>query len=530
MQSEIKNNISDITFIGSGISSSFTILHFLDSIEGQTNADRQICITIIDKYNEFHTGIPYGSRSGFSVHLITSLKNFLPEPELGKFVHWLNNNKNWLLEELKNDGGALAVDWLNIHADKIAKNDWEDLFIPRRFFGCYIDEKVKNKVQEFQKQGVVSVKYIQGEVSDIEKVEDKYELFLESDTSVLSHKVVLSVGSLPVNHLWKKEDLIAENNLLFVNAPYKPELKETLRKIEDFTDQLPEKKINVLIIGANASGLEMLYKLNDVDSIKARVNKFVFLSTQGLLPDSVVDEELKKEYTPYNLQALATEKSLTAQIIADATYKDLDHADEMNLGAASTVEIISRAFGSLLGSLNEEELKKFACLHGNEIGRRQRCAGFHYSKTIDALKQEGRFDHIAGRFSDIKKNDVGEYLLEYLDTTSQKNVMYDDTVHLVINCIGSTNLNKSDIPDLLKNVINKGYARPNDSKIGFEVNESLETSKNLHIVGPLLAGNVFEGKAVWHLEHCGRIIWLSEVLSERFKEYFFKENELNQRS
>ncbi len=530
MQSENKNHISDITFIGSGISSSFTILHFLDSIENHKSTNKNIRITIIDKYSEFHTGIPYGSRSGFSVHLITSLKNFLPEPELSKFISWLNTNKDWLLDELKNDGGALATDWLNIHADKIANNDWEDLFIPRRFFGCYIDEKVKHKVQEFENLGIVTLKYIQAEVFDIEKREDKYELFLKNNNSLLSHKVVLSVGSLPVNHLWKKEDIVTEENLLFVNTPYKPELKEVLNKIENFTDQLSGKKINVLIVGANASGLEMIYKLNDVDHLQNRVNKFMFLSTQGLLPDSVIDEELRKEYTPHNLQALTSEKELTAQIIADAAYKDLDHADEIELGAASTVEIVSKAFGSLLSKLNEEELRKFACLHGNEIGRRQRCAGFHYSKTIHALKQEDRFDHIAGRFNDIKKNDEGDYFLEYLDTASQKNITYDTPIHLVINCIGSTNLSKNDIPDLLKNVIQKGYARPNDSKIGFEVNESLETCENLHVVGPLLAGNVFEGKAVWHLEHCGRIIWLSHVLSERFNTYFFEENKLKERS
>ena len=47
------------------------------------------------------------------------------------------------------------------------------------------------------------------------------------------------------------------------------------------------------------------------------------------------------------------------------------------------------------------------------------------------------------------------------------------------------------------------------------VNANLEASTNLHVIGPLLAGNIFEGKAVWHLEHCGRIMWLSKVLADR---------------
>ncbi|WP_103068543.1 NeuD/PglB/VioB family sugar acetyltransferase [Aquimarina sediminis] len=519
---------SDVAFIGSGISSSFTILHFLDLIENNKE-QRKIRINIIDKYHEFHSGIPYGSRSGFSVHLITSLKNFLPEPELGKFIKWLNNNKNWLIDELKKDGGALSLDWVTTHAKKIENNEWEDLFVPRRFFGWYINEKVNKRLEDLKIKGLVDVEYIHGEVKDIEKKDNKYTLSLDNKKTILSEKVVLAVGSMPVNRLWKNEILIEEDKLFFVNDPYNPELGEVLTKIGGFVGKTPDKKLNVLIVGANASGLEMLYKLNDVVEIESQIDKFVLLSTQGLLPDAVINEKRKKEYTPFNLQALAKEETITAKIIAEAAFKDLDYADQIALGAASTVDIISKAFGSLLGKLDAEELKKFACLYGNEIGRRQRCAGFHYSKTVDGLKEEKRFSHIAGRFNDIKKTDTGEYSLEYLDTDSGKNKIHEDPIHIIINCVGSTNLTKPNIPDLFKNMIDKGYTKPNESKIGFEVNESLEASDNLHIVGPLLAGNVFDGKAVWHVEHCGRIIWLSEVLSNKMNEYFFENNKLKKR-
>ncbi|WP_438712195.1 NeuD/PglB/VioB family sugar acetyltransferase [Aquimarina muelleri] len=526
-QLNTKPKQSDITFVGSGISSSFTILHFLDLLE-KTNTRKKIHISIIDKYQEFHSGIPYGSRSGFSVHLITSLKNFLPEPELGKFIKWLNNNKNWLLDELKKDGGVLSLDWIATHAKEIENNEWEDLFIPRRFFGWYINEKVKNRLEFFKIKGLIDINYINTEVIDIDKKENNYTLILENKTTVSSEKVILSVGSLPVNTLWKNESLIEKENLFFINNPYKPELTKILEKIKLFLKKTPNKKVNVLIVGANASGLEMLYKLNDIEDIGNQINKFTILSTQGLLPDAVVDEKRQKEYIPFNLQALTKEKNITAKIIAEATFKDLDHADQMDLGAASTVDIISRAFGNLLSKLNPKELEKFACHYGNEIGRRQRCAGFHYSKTVDQLKEENRFEHIAGRFTNIEKNSSGEYSLEYLDTESGINKIYETPVHIIINCIGGINFDNQNIPELLRNAIKKEYCKPNDSKIGFEVNNDLETSENLHVVGPLLAGNVFDGKAVWHVEHCGRIIWLSQVLSEKIKNYFFKSSELKE--
>ena len=41
--------------------------------------------------------------------------------------------------------------------------------------------------------------------------------------------------------------------------------------------------------------------------------------------------------------------------------------------------------------------------------------------------------------------------------------------------------------------------------------------------------DIFEGKAVWHLEHCGRIIWLSHVLSEKINNHFLQRSELKEK-
>jgi len=53
---ENKNRASDITFIGSGISSSFTILHFLERLKNKP-LPKKLNITVVDKQNEFFTGI-----------------------------------------------------------------------------------------------------------------------------------------------------------------------------------------------------------------------------------------------------------------------------------------------------------------------------------------------------------------------------------------------------------------------------------------------------------------------------------------
>ena len=518
------NKISDISFIGSGISASFTILNFLNLIKNGSKLKNRICINIIDKYSEFNTGIPYGSRSGTSTLLITSLRNFLPEPELTQFIKWLNINKDWLLKEFKKEGGILSEKWLDTHAHSIQNNNWKDIFIPRRFFGYYINEMVENSIKDLTSKNAIKINYITGEVLNLSKEKDTYTITLENNKTIFSEKVILSVGSLPVNNLWKNEVLIEEENLIFVNTPYKPKLNTTLNKVKHFIKNRADQETNVLIIGANASALEILYKLNDVSNSGDSIpNNFVFLSTQGRAPDAVIDEKRKKEFQPIHLNKLQNANALSADAIADATFKDINLSDEINLGAASTVEVISSAFGNLLNKLSEIELEKFACFYGNEIGKKQRCAGVHYSNTIKNLKANKRFEHIAGKFVNLNKNN-NNYFLEYKDTKTGENVAYNKNFNLIFNCIGGKNLTQKDVPQLILNLIEKGYCKPNESKIGFHVNHALETSSNLHVMGPLLAGNVIDNKAVWHVEHCGRIIWISQILAKNIYNYFLEKD------
>ena len=510
------NEASDMTFVGSGISSSFTILHFLETLEKQNYSGSKIFINVIDKYPQFFTGIPYGKRSGNTTLLITSLKDFLVEPERSKFKKWLNSNKEWLLHELKKEGGVLSEKWLVTHKLAIKNNEWDDLFIPRRFFGCYLTEKIEHKIKNLISKGLIEVNCIVGDIKDIQKINGVFRLLMANKQSIYSKKVVLSVGSIPKNYLWIEKKLVEKPNLMFVNDAYDPELGHVLDKMKTFLKNRSEKQTNVLIIGANASGLELMYKLNDTDKTdESNTLNFVFLSTQGKLPDGTIDEIRKNEFVPHHLLELSNNKNnkLTAKSIADAAYADLAAADQIALGPASTVGTISSAFGALLKYLDPIELEKFACLYGNDIGRQQRCAGNHYLNVISQLKKEDRFEHIAGRFTNLtNENDI--YSLTYLDTKTRQQKVCKKPVHLVINCIGGGNLTNNKIPSLLKNVMDKGYCKPNESNIGFHVNKSLETINNLHIMGPLLAGNVIDNKAVWHVEHCGRIIWLSSVLSK----------------
>lgn len=508
----MKHKIYDVVFIGSGISTSFSVINLLDRIE-KNKPKRKITIGIVEKYNEFNTGIPYGSRSGYSTLLITSLKDFLIESERSKFIEWLNENKEPLLSKFKSEGGILSEKWLKIHEDQIKKNDWENLYLPRRFFGRYIDEKIIKKIEKLSREKAIDVDFIKGEVMDLNKLPSHYELKLGNGSLLQASKAVLSIGSLPINFIYKTEDLLEEKDFMLINSPYHPELNTNLDKAISFLSKRHSKETNVLIIGANASALELLYKLNDTFTANSKTN-FNFLSSQGLLPDSQ-KEGIRRTFIPENLKKLRSEAVITSKAIANAAFKDLDSAESKNLGAAFTVNIISKHINDLLKRLSTEELENFACFHGNQIGRRQRCAGKHYIDTINILNKENRFNHIAGRFVDIIESENNGYLLKYLETSSSEEKISETPYHLIINCVGSINFENENLPIVLKNAMRKGLIEANESKIGLRVNStSLEASKNLHIMGPLLAGNVIENNAVWHVEHCGRIIWLSKILAK----------------
>lgn len=502
----------DLAFIGSGISSTYTLFHYLKKLEEKKDA-KSTNIAIIEKYPTFHSGIPYGERSGSTTLLITSLKNFLPEPQLSEFIPWLNENKDWLLVDFKQHGGPLSCEWIQKHEEALEQNQWEDLFIPRRFFGYYIDEKIKTLIKSLEKKKLISISYIRDKAVDMTKSNGFWEITLKNQHPIMAFKAILAIGSLPTNYLWKDKKKVKEDHFMLVNDPYKPKLSETIEDIQEFALGLPKgHPLNVAIIGANASGLEMLYQLNDHPEIKKRVHHFYMVSSQGLLPDSKIDESKLLTYRTTHLDRLENNDSLSASDIAKAVYDDLDEADNIQLGAASTVGVISQKFGLLLNKLDHIELEKFACFHGNEIGRRQRCAGEHYANTAKILEKTHQFTHIAGRFANLTPRSAG-YELAYQDKNGDQQSI-EQPINLVINCIGGMKLSHPKIPKVLRNLMKKGIITPNESEIGIKVNKHLEAAENLYIMGPLLAGNIIQDKAVWHVEHCGRIISFSQVLAE----------------
>ncbi len=516
MQITEARDLDSITFIGAGIATSYALLSLLKEM-GQKSANRKLKIRVIDKYPELFTGIPYGERSGKSVLLINALESFIPEPHRGVFVDWLKANKDALINEFLNAGGGKADKWLKDNLSSINKGEWDGLFVPRFFFGKYISQMAQASIDGACKKDIIEFKFSTEEVIDVKREGSHFHIETKSGNGFYSDSVILSVGSLPTRKIYGDQSLVLNDRYLVLNDIYKKSLPDNLKTLKSFIHQDSQKRIDFLLLGANASGLEFLYKTMDEAEIRDVLDSVTVLSSQGIMPDSHVDCDGLEKFHPNHLTSLGSDGSLTAEKIADAAYKDIQKARELSLGAASTVGVISKEVGALLSRLGPEEARSFACLHGNNIGRMQRCAGSHYTSSLDELMGLTEYRHIAGRFSNLESDKANNGLvLEYKDTKSGEVVRHPKVFNVVINCMGATDLDSKDTPVLFKNLIASELVIPNGSGIGFEVNPDFEASENFYVLGPLLAGNVIDGKPLWHLEHCGRIIWSSTLMIDRF--------------
>ncbi len=506
------NQQNDVVFIGSGISTSFTIIKLLDKY---TSKKTPLKLSIIEKSKEFHTGIPYGYRSSDSTLLIKPLFQFLPLEELNTFIKWLSLNKKWLIKDALTQGGELTQKWYENNYDAIQKDEWSALYIPRSFFGKYIALVVGKKIYAAVKQGIVSIDYIIDEVTTVNKSSGYYSIYLKNNASpILSSKVVLAVGSAPNRKLFSTNDiLISKDNGILFEDPYEPSIADTFHQIKAFITAKQKQKINILIIGTNASGIELVYKLNDDAEISTKIDQFFALSPQGAFPDSRANIDPTITFIPKHLKKLSKELKVTASSIAEAAKKDLDVAEQNDISTIYTIQPISEVFCSLLDKLSLTEKEKFAAHVGNEIGKRQREAGSHYSEMVINLLSQNRLTNIPGKFSNVTSSNANGVQFAYVSNNEIK--QHHDHVDIIINCSGGFDIKTPQNENtLLSNLIKNNICNTNSSNRGIVVNNSLEAAEDFYIIGPLLGGNLIDQKPVWHVEHAGRIATLSGKLAD----------------
>uniref|UniRef100_UPI00286C03D6 FAD/NAD(P)-binding protein n=1 Tax=Chamaesiphon sp. OTE_8_metabat_110 TaxID=2964696 RepID=UPI00286C03D6 len=275
----------DLAIIGAGISSAYTLIHYLELLEQRNstseNADdfQPVKIIVTEKSGEFWTGIPYGNRSGQSCLLISPLIEFLPQPiERAHFTDWLNANRDWLFAPQTDDAGELATKWLQTNQADIMDGRWDDLFIPRQIFGLYLKQRVASLITDAVSKGLIEIDLVTTDVLDVDR--DLMNINVEAGAYFATKKLVLAIGSPPNVAFERVNDEAA--NLCYIDNMYEPSLESNLDRICQSLAQQPDRQI--LIVGSNAGTLDTLYSLNDSPTLTGLVEKFIILSPNAAFP------------------------------------------------------------------------------------------------------------------------------------------------------------------------------------------------------------------------------------------------------
>jgi len=503
---------ADILIIGSGIACTSTLIEVFNKLL-EKPAGHPLSITVIEKNQEFWLGVPYGSRSSINALTITSIHDFFTDSdERAGFLKWFNQNKAEVLAQYQVNGGETAKQWMRRNIAALSAEDWQHIYLPRFICGKYQQQKLEIALQEVKQKKLVELNLINAEVTAIQPGDFGYVINYESSDGVTgslrSAKVVIATGSAPAKNI----DLPVQSaNVSIVNDLYHPGAKYNLDKLVNTLETVQDKnERNILIVGSNASSIELLYLLAGLPGAMDLINKLVVVSRSGSLPYHIIECPAKEHLSP-NLDKLKKTGNYTIEILVDAAKKDISEAINEGVVIAYIDKIISLTI-ELLQALNEDAKKAFIGIYGPQLSNLFRRSGTDYKTGEGLLHELEKLTLLKGSFDSINlSGDAVE--LHYKTTDEAKELVYPEKFKVIINCMGSDNLNQSS-NRLIRSLVDSGLAVVNLSGKGFLVNEQFEAAPNLYIMGPMLAGNHNNRIHFWHLENAARITSLSPFLAE----------------
>jgi uncharacterized NAD(P)/FAD-binding protein YdhS len=505
-------DIADISLIGSGFASTVTLIEVLDKLLNNPLRTKKLTVAVIEKYHEFWKGIPYGTRSSINALTITSVHDFIYEPERPLFFEWLKSNKNDWISYYLEHGGITADSWLKNNLPLIENEEWEIIYVPRFLFGNYLSQKFMYLLKTAEEKQLVEIKLVQAEAIDIKVMAGGlHEIILEhSDnklSKIISRKLVVATGSAPV----KKMCEIAGNKTIYVNDIYEPSVSDNiniLHKNLSNTSEVGER--NILIIGSNASSIELLYLIQGMTEFRELINKIVIISTSGSLPYYTSTEILPDHPTP-KLDKVKASGDYTIEKLVEGAALDIELAMKNGANMDYVATIINQTL-TLLEVLGEDAKKLFFAIYAIRLRNMFRRAGPEYRNAAQLLIDTQKVIMVKGIFLNICSSEKGIFL-NYLDIETARQRTYPIDFKAIINCSGSADLDKSS-SRLLFNLVNKNICQMNLSRKGFEVNEKFEAAPNIYIIGPLLGGNVNKLIHFWQLENAARLTYLAPYLAK----------------
>ena len=488
----------DLVFVGAGASTAYVLLALLAGLRTEAPGPPRR-IAVVERAPDPFSGVAYGSRAARTSLLITPLRDFLPEDERALFVPWLTQNKDWVFDEFLASAGPLAGRWWARHRAEIQRGAFDSLYLPRYVFGTYLMRRTRSAIASATAAGVATVDLVQDAVRSIEQDGDSYALH-GTDGVVHGRHVVLATGSAPVRP--RLPDHAETPPAVLVDDPF-DEMGTALERIRHGLERAARRRApHVVLIGANAGTMDMLFQINDLRVAALRNTTFTILSPRGELPERFDRSGPARPFTAARLLALEDSPDVPAAALYRAALDDIGRGRAAGLTVADTLPPISQALGRVVRRLSPDQAVEFAGRWGIEIGRYQRRAGGEYCDVVEELTAQDRLSIVAGSFTDVVPGE-GTVTVRYADDGVLREL--DRPADVVVNCGGPGKLLTDADASLPARLIERGLCRATPFGGGIAVDASLAAAPRLYVMGPLLAGNLVKGAPVWHMEHCGRI-------------------------
>ncbi|MDB5651123.1 MAG: hypothetical protein JWL62_2643 [Hyphomicrobiales bacterium] len=500
----------DLVILGGGIACTLTLSAFLSTLEA---GEGTVSIAVIEKDAQFWRGLPYGRRSSPNSLIITALSEFVPDEERAEFIAWLIAERQRWTAELRSSGGDAAAHWLNENDAAMSAGEWTEIYVPRILFGDFAEAKLARTIAQAEQDGLAKVTLVHGEAIDVELSAGHYNVSLLQDgvfSSIEARTVLLAIGSPPFKPLAGA----AQASSFYVNDAYSPSLPENLSALRSHMQSIPrDSGRNLLIVGSNATALEALYMISRNHDLRETLDNIVVLSTGGSLPRMMTRERFRQHSFP-RVEALRRADNFTAKDIVVAAELDVAAIAASTHVVGDTFHHLSDLVVELNAKLDAAGQEEFHRVYGMRFTRLVRRAGVEYTEAAEDLVANGKLELLRGRFKSIDAGALpGKARLIY--ETDERS---DDLVHsldfaAVINCAGFEVLSANSSSPLIANLVRHKLAVPNHTGRGFDVDATFQTSPNVFVCGPMLAGVFNSSAKFWHVENVRRIHGLAQMIA-----------------
>ena len=484
-------------------------------------------ITMIDRDSQFHSGVPYGHRSGPSSLLITRLADFLSKNELAHFTRWLDENREAILATSK-----LDKEWLHRHSDDIRNGFWDNLYLPRRLYGRYLRNRAESEIHKARRDGTAIVDYLTAEITDITTepdgtsvlhgIQSQHAATTDSLIELRTTTTILSIGSPPVKQL----NVSAESGTLqsesaaqhelpgYIADIHVPTIEDSLASIRKLLLAAEPRDRRILVIGGNADALEFILAS---DALRHETHSaLTVLSTRGrpyYWRQEKPGEQPEIPAVQMLLDRIDEGRSPSAEEFYSAVETDVTESIVHGRDKA-TVSAIMDAVGRVIGTMDDTQRGEMAGTYGIPISNLLRQAGGDAVDLLDSTSGDCSLTFERGRFdSAVLRNGLFSVSLKRPASCGKATpAELTDRYAVIINATGFESVAEARIT-LLRNLLASGTATASSSGAGLAADSHFRIAPGIFVLGPLLSGFNHDGTVVWHAESVNRIVHLAAQLA-----------------